>query len=242
MKDPEQSILGATARAGACAISLLAASLWLGAGQVLAEVPDPCAGADAALAATGAGDRDHDGLSNCRERRVLGTKARDWDTDDDGVSDSDEVGKGTNPTDADSDDDGLDDGSEHDMGTDPTSADSDHDGEVDGEDADPSGELDSKIEGRATAVTCPSGELPGTMSVLGIPIALEGTTEYEHVESCDALAGLVSQNGGVHVDVKVTGDLGAGFHAVEVEAKDLDDDGSPGSADHDDQDDDGGDD
>src|SRR5262245_60013753 len=54
-------------------------------------------------------DRDCDGLSNRAERR-LGTDPRNADTDDDGLSDGDEVDNtGSDPTDVDTDDDGIDD-------------------------------------------------------------------------------------------------------------------------------------
>ena len=57
----------------------------------------------------------------------------DPDTDNDGISDGDEVDAGTNPIDDDSDGDGLTDGDEDTLGTDPDDADTDDDGFGDGE-------------------------------------------------------------------------------------------------------------
>jgi hypothetical protein len=66
---------------------------------------------------------------------VHGTDPLDADSDDDGLSDGDEVNvHGTDPLDADTDDDGLDDGIEVMFGTDPLDADSDDDGIPDGQD------------------------------------------------------------------------------------------------------------
>ncbi|MEO6027954.1 MAG: hypothetical protein ABIR79_13910 [Candidatus Binatia bacterium] len=56
----------------------------------------------------------------------MGTDPTDDDTDDNGLSDGEEVDQiDTDPTDADTDDDGLDDGQEEQAGTDPTDVDSD---------------------------------------------------------------------------------------------------------------------
>jgi hypothetical protein len=61
----------------------------------------------------------------------------DADTDDDGLSDSEEVNvHGTDPLDADTDDDGLADGEEVEAGADPADDDSDDDGVPDGADLD----------------------------------------------------------------------------------------------------------
>lgn len=79
-------------------------------------------------------DPDRDRLYNKVEQR-LGTKPRKYDSDNDGLSDGDEVRKHkTNPLMADTDGDGLSDGDEvniHD--TDPLKADSDGDGLSDGD-------------------------------------------------------------------------------------------------------------
>jgi outer membrane protein OmpA-like peptidoglycan-associated protein len=94
-------------------------------------------------------DTDGDGISNEREE-MLGTDPLDADTDDDGLTDGQELGgdgvfdegQDTNPLDADTDDDGLSDGEE--LGadgvrnvldeTDPLDSDSDDDGVLDGTD------------------------------------------------------------------------------------------------------------
>jgi hypothetical protein len=63
-------------------------------------------------------DSDNDGLTDADELR-LGTDPNNADSDGDGLSDGLEVGLGTNPLSADTDDDGLSDGEEHGLGTDP---------------------------------------------------------------------------------------------------------------------------
>ena len=80
------------------------------------------------------GDPDGDGLTN-REEKELGTDPHKADTDDDGLSDGDEVHKyKTNPLKADSDGDGLNDGDEAmKYKTDPNKADTDGDGLNDGD-------------------------------------------------------------------------------------------------------------
>ncbi|MHA1609873.1 MAG: hypothetical protein ACTSUJ_07735 [Candidatus Njordarchaeales archaeon] len=79
-------------------------------------------------------DPDGDGLSTTQER-ALGTDPHDPDTDNDGLSDGEEVNKyGTSPVDFDTDGDGLGDGEEvNKYGTDPKDPDTDNDGLSDGE-------------------------------------------------------------------------------------------------------------
>ena len=79
-------------------------------------------------------DTDDDGLSDGNEVTVHQTDPLDADTDDDGLSDGDEVNvHHTNPLDADSDDDGLRDGDEVNVHhTNPLDADSDDDKLLDG--------------------------------------------------------------------------------------------------------------
>lgn len=203
----------------------------LGVSGVVAQAAGPCGNA-------GQGDRDHDGLSNCMERRVYGTSPRDYDTDHDGIPDPDEIENGTDPTNPDTDGDGISDGDEGDRGSDPAKADTDDDGIPDGEDCDPGDDLGSAIKGDATEVTCPTADVAGSLKVLGIPITLTMDTELEHVESCAGLAEKVMAQGEVHVKVKVSGDLSTEIVAHEVELDDVDHDGCPNGVDDDDDNDD----
>ncbi|HEX5591255.1 MAG TPA: hypothetical protein VFX65_13270 [Candidatus Limnocylindrales bacterium] len=78
-------------------------------------------------------DSDDDGLTD-GEEVILGTDPFDPDTDDDGLTDGQEVEVyGTDPLDPDTDDDGLNDGDEIAAGTDPFDPDSDDDGLSDGD-------------------------------------------------------------------------------------------------------------
>ncbi|MCB0974708.1 MAG: DUF11 domain-containing protein [Actinobacteria bacterium] len=92
---------------------------------------DPC---DPVASAACTDDTDGDGLTDYIEG-VLGTNPNDADTDNDGLTDGDEVlVHGTNPTNPDTDGDGLTDGQEvNTTGTDPTLADTDGDGLTDGQ-------------------------------------------------------------------------------------------------------------
>ena len=58
------------------------------------------------------------------------------DSDDDGLTDTEEAALGTDPENADSDGDGLSDGAEVDLGTNPLATDTDEDGFTDGEEVD----------------------------------------------------------------------------------------------------------
>ena len=78
-------------------------------------------------------DSDDDGLTD-GEEVILGTDPFDADSDDDGLTDGQEVEVyGTDPLDPDTDNDGLNDGDEIAAGTDPFDADSDDDGLSDGD-------------------------------------------------------------------------------------------------------------
>ena len=73
-------------------------------------------------------DSDDDGLTNSEEEE-LGTDPESADSDGDGLDDAEEVDGGTDPLVADSDGDGLSDGDEvNDHGSDPNEVDSDGDG------------------------------------------------------------------------------------------------------------------
>jgi hypothetical protein len=223
-------------RAAKRMLVLAAVGLFVGLGVsgVVAQAGNPCGRA-------GQGDRDHDGLSNCLEKRVYGTSHRDYDTDDDGVPDPDELEDGTDPTKPDTDGDGMGDGKEGDRGCDPTDADSDKDGLPDGEDCDPRDELESAIKGNASAIVCPAGDAAGSLTVLGITVVLTAETEFEDVESCAALEEKLAAHGGAHVKVKLSGEAPE-LVARKVELEDSDHDGCPNGvgedADNDDEPDD----
>jgi hypothetical protein len=77
-------------------IALSALSLSFGLALLLGSAPAAaarCDRADARLATTGKGDRDGDGISNCRER-MMRTSASDADSDDDGMDDGAEMAGG----------------------------------------------------------------------------------------------------------------------------------------------------
>lgn len=77
-------------------------------------------------------DSDGDGLKDSMETYIHGTNPNDWDSDDDNLSDYDEIVQGSNPLDPDSDDDTLSDYDEFQEGSDPNDPDSDSDGLLDG--------------------------------------------------------------------------------------------------------------
>jgi hypothetical protein len=92
-------------------------------------------------------DSDGDGLLDSEED-AIGTDPLDPDTDDDGLTDGDEVNVyGTDPLDADTDGDGLPDGLEVEHGFDPLDPDEDGDGILDGQDV----ELLQKVIGELPA-------------------------------------------------------------------------------------------
>ncbi|TVX75750.1 hypothetical protein FPP74_12105, partial [Corynebacterium sp. NML180780] len=79
-----------------------------------------------------ASDSDNDGVTDEQEL-ADGTNPNKADSDDDGLSDGEEKQRGTDPNKADSDGDGVNDGDEVKNGTDPLKVDSDGDGLTDGE-------------------------------------------------------------------------------------------------------------
>jgi heat shock protein beta len=193
------------------------------------------------------GDRDFDGISNCTEKKVIGTDHRDPDSDDDGVEDGQELKDGTDPLDLDSDDDGLDDGDEDSVGSDPLDDDSDDDGELDGDDLDPADDLDEEIEGNVASLICPVGGGDGSLTLAmgsGITVVLTAATEFDGVESCDHLAALMGtpnpsdcdDGGDVHVEIELLSDPSQ-LIAHEVDLEDSDCDGSPDMVDDDDDND-----
>ena len=79
-------------------------------------------------------DSDEDGVSDEQELED-GTDPFNPDSDGDGVSDGEEAENGSDPNNSDSDGDGLNDGVENTIGTDPNNTDSDGDGLTDGEES-----------------------------------------------------------------------------------------------------------
>ena len=77
-------------------------------------------------------DSDDDGLSNWDEVNVYGTNPHRKDTDGDGLDDGEEVKMGADPLKEDTDGDGIPDGEEIRIGTDPLNNDTDSDGIPDG--------------------------------------------------------------------------------------------------------------
>jgi hypothetical protein len=78
------------------------------------------------------------------------------DSDNDGLTDTQEVDLGTDPENADSDGDGLEDGAEVALGTDPTASDTDGDGYTDGEEVDegtsPTSAADAPVAGSSILI------------------------------------------------------------------------------------------
>ena len=98
--------------------------------QVASVPPVPALGSIAFSFDT---DSDDDGLTD-GEEIALGTDPFNPDTDGDGPTDGEEVNTyGTDPLDPDTDDDGLNDGDEIALGTDPFNPDTDGDGLTDGD-------------------------------------------------------------------------------------------------------------
>lgn len=138
-----------------------------------------CARAEADFLATGQGDRDADGLSDCREVKQLGTSPMSPDTDADQVGDAQELSDHTDPLDADSDDDGV----------------GDHD------DAAP--RIQQRLKVFVDALTCPLVGVPGTLSALGMSLTLDDTTVFEDGTCADLGAMMAALPVGSQVFVEV---------------------------------------
>jgi hypothetical protein len=193
---------------------IAAAALLLGVTLVLWTAPaeaGKCDRADLRLAKTGKGDRDGDGVSNCRERRMLRTAVDDPDTDDDGLDDGDEVVAGCDGHDSDSDDDGI----------------------PDGDDDTPAPPPEQKIEAFLDALTCPQAGVPGSIAALGISVALTETTEFEDA-SCEELAALLTGGEAPLVEIQIVEDEAGALSATEVEVEDDDHEDDDHDDDHDD--------
>lgn len=198
-------------------IALSALSLSFGLALLLGGTPASaarCDRADARLAKTGKGDRDGDGISNCRER-LMRTSASDADSDDDGMDDGDEMAGGCDPLDSDSDDDGID----------------------DGDDETPAAPPRQEVKALLDALVCPTDAAPGSITALGIVIAVDAATEFED-ETCEELAARFAAEGAALVEIEIREDEAGGLTALEVESED----GEQGDHDDDHHGDDDGDD
>jgi hypothetical protein len=199
-------------------IGLSVLSLSLGLVLLLAAAPASaarCDRADARLATTGKGDRDGDGISNCRER-IMRTSASDADSDDDGMDDGDEMAGGCDPLDSDSDDDGVD----------------------DGDDETPAAPPRQEVKALVDALVCPTDVAPGSITTLGIVVAVDAATEFED-ETCEELAARFAAEGTALVEIEIREDEAGGLTALEVEAEDGEHGDHHGDDDGEDDDDDG---
>jgi hypothetical protein len=175
---------------------LLGALLWAPAPASPKSKGGPCKKEDAKLAQTGVGDSDDDGLSDCRELKLLGTLPLDDDSDDDGLDDGEEMEHGCNPLDDDSDEDGIDDGD------------------------DDSPAVEQKVEALLDAIVCPQLETAGSITALGMTAALTAATEFEDT-TCEELAARLLAGESVLVEVEVLEDVLGALTATEVEAEEL---------------------
>jgi len=196
--------MGWSTRLTVAVCSLVLAAAWLAtptAASAKTRKMKSCASAEATLAATGVGDRDGDGLSDCRETKQLRTSPTLEDTDGDGASDGMEVADHSDPRDRDSDDDGLE----------------------DGHDSDPRIPI-QRIKAFLDGVTCPQLGVPGSLSALGISVILDDRTEFDDV-TCEEMAAMLVPTvppappaEPVRVDVRLVEDSTGVLTAVEVEA------------------------
>jgi hypothetical protein len=158
-----------------------------------------CAAAETLFQATGQGDTDGDGLSDCRESRQLRTSATNPDTDEDGLMDGNEVELRSDPLVADSDDDGL----------------------PDGDDESPR-IPEQKVEGFLDALTCPAVGVVGSITILGTTAFVDDVTEFEHAtcaELSEMLLAAQAEGTQLLVEVEVSEDALGTMTAVEVERK-----------------------
>jgi Bacterial TSP3 repeat/Domain of unknown function (DUF5666) len=158
-----------------------------------------CAKAELALLETGKGDRDGDGLSDCRERRQLGTSIDSADTDEDGLSDPEEIANGSDPLDHDSDDDGIEDG-----------------------DDDTPGMPEQKVEAFLDALTCPQLGVLGSITALGVTATVNEFTEFDDATCEEVAALLVPGETGPFVEIKILEDATGALSAREVQLEDHD--------------------
>jgi hypothetical protein len=202
------------------ALRVALSALWLSFGLALLLGAAPasaarCDRADARLAATGKGDRDGDGISNCRER-LLRTSAAKADSDDDGLDDGDEMAAGCDPLDSDSDDDGVD----------------------DGDDETPAAPPRQEVKALLDALVCPTEAAPGSITALGIVVALDAATEFDD-ETCEELAARFAAEGATLVEIEIREDEAGALTALAVESEDDEHGDHDGDHQGDDGDDDG---
>ena len=211
-----------------CGAVILALGITLGtAGDANAKSKKKknCAAAEALFQATGQGDLDGDGLSDCRESRQLRTSANNPDSDADRLMDGDEVAGRSDPLVPDSDDDGV----------------------MDGDDSTPR-IPEQKVEGFLDALTCPTVGVLGSITVLGTTAILDDITEFEHgtcTELSEMLSTAMSAGTSLLVEVEIAEDAVGALTAIEVERKSRcgqHDDGDDDDDDDDDGDNDGDDD
>jgi hypothetical protein len=188
------------ARLAAAAAFCIGLALLLVLGSAPASA-GKCDRADARLARSGKGDTDGDGISNCREKKLLRTAADDADSDDDGMDDGDEMASGCDPLDSDSDDDGME----------------------DGEDDSPAATPRQKLEALLDAISCPAEAAPGSITALGVTAVLDASTEFED-ETCEELAARFAAEGSAFVEIEILEDESGALTALEVEGEDDDHD------------------
>ena len=167
---------------------------------------DPCRKADIKLAKTGVGDTDGDGVSDCRETKVLRTDPNDPDTDDDGLDDGDEIQRFCHARKPDTDDDG----------------------EEDGEDETPV--VKQKVEAILDAIYCPvpavpetpespgTPAVPGAMAMLGIIAAIDANTDFEHT-TCEDLVARLALAETLIIKVEIFEDMLGALTATKVDLK-----------------------
>ena len=161
-----------------------------------------CANSEAAFLATGQGDRDSDGLSDCREMKQLGTSPTNPDTDADGVTDAQEVSDHTDPLDADSDGDGI----------------NDHD--------DSAPRIQQRLKVFVDELTCPLVGVPGKLSALGMSLMLDDMTDFEDGTCADLAALMLAEptDSQVFVEVDVVEGLAGLITATKVEVEEAEED------------------
>jgi hypothetical protein len=172
--------------------------VWLGrATPAAAKGGWICAKADAKFLLTGKGDRDGDGLNECRER-LLHCSDQIVDTDGDGLGDGAEVRRHCDPMNPDSDGDGI----------------------PDGQDLTPCPKVvKQEIEAILDALTCSQPGVAGSISALGTTAIVDPTTTRFDDVSCEQLAALLGMGKTVFVEIEIFEDMFGVLTATKVEAE-----------------------